>query len=49
MGKRKEEKKRLKKKAQFFYIEGHILNEKTGILEPYKKKVYWYPVGRCGT
>jgi hypothetical protein len=35
--------------SRFILIEGHKLNEKTGKLEPYKKKVYWYPHGRCGT
>ncbi len=47
MGRRKrKEKKDRKKEEQFFVIEGHVLNEKTGKLEPYHKKVYWYP-GSC--
>ncbi len=49
MGKRKrkrKEKKARREGAQFFVIEGHVLNEKTGKLEPYSKKVYWYP-GSC--
>jgi hypothetical protein len=37
---RKKKKKR-KKKGEFILIEGHKLNEKTGVLEPYKKKLYW--------
>lgn len=42
MGKRKEEKKHKKEKGDnFFIIEGEKLNEKTGKMEPYKKKVYW--------
>ena len=45
MGKRKEKKKRRKKGDNFFLIEGHKLNEKTGELEPYEKKVYWNPYG----
>lgn len=45
MGKRKEKKKRHRKGDSFFIIEGHKLNEKTGKLEPYSKKVYWNPHG----
>ena len=41
MGKRKEKKKRKQHSNDFFIIEGHVLNEKTGKLEPYRKKVYW--------
>ncbi len=44
MGKRKEKKLR-KKGYKFFIIEGHKLNEKTGKLEPFSKKVYWHPNG----
>lgn len=44
MSKRK--RKRRKKKPppfpdKFFIIEGQKLNEKTGVMEPYKKIVYW--------
>jgi len=39
-------KKKRKKKKQFILIEGHVLNEKTGKLDPYKKKVYWSNKGR---
>ncbi len=38
-------KKRKKKNRNFILIEGHKLNEKTGVLEPYKKKVYWQSHG----
>jgi hypothetical protein len=51
MGKRKDKKKRKENvpDSHFIVIEGHKLNEKTGILEPVKKKIRWYPDGRCGT
>lgn len=38
---RKKKNKKSKKHGPFFLIEGHKLNEETGKLEPYKKKVYW--------
>lgn len=34
-------KKHKRNRGPFFLIEGHKLNETTGKLEPYKKKVYW--------
>jgi hypothetical protein len=34
-------KKKSRKRRKFFFIEGSIRNEKTGKMEPYKKKVYW--------
>ena len=34
-------KKHKRNRGPFFLIEGHKLNEITGKLEPYKKKVYW--------
>lgn len=41
MGKRKKKQhKQNKKHREFILIEGHVLNEKTGELEPYLKKVY---------
>ena len=51
MGKRKDKKKGKDEvpDSHFILIEGHKLNEKTGKLEPYRKKVRWYPTGRCGT
>lgn len=45
VGKKKRKRKKLKltpkdpKRA--ILIEGHVLNEKTGVLEPYRKIVYW--------
>jgi len=49
MSKRRDKKKHKKEDdSHFILIEGHVLNEKTGVLEPYKKKLRWYPEGRCG-
>lgn len=47
MEKRKDKKKR-KHHGEYILIEGHKLNEKTGKLEPYSKKLYWNR-HRCGT
>jgi hypothetical protein len=49
VGKRKDKKRKEEVPAShYILIEGHVLNEKTGELEPYRKKVRWYPLGRCG-
>lgn len=50
MAKRKDKKRKEDvPDSHFIVIEGHKLNEKTGKLEPVKKKIRWYPTGRCGT
>lgn len=49
MSKKKKKAKENIPESHFILIEGQKLNEKTGELEPYKKKVRWYPNGRCGT
>lgn len=47
MSKRK--KKHKQHSDEYILIEGHKLNEKTGKLEPYSKKVYWNRHGRCAS
>jgi len=37
---KKKHKKKHKKHREYILIEGHVLNEKSGKLEPYTKKVY---------
>lgn len=46
MGKHKDKKKK-KHPGEYILIEGHKLNEKTGKLEPYSKRLYWNRHGRC--
>lgn len=41
----KKKKKSRKNRGPFILIEGHKLNEKTGKLEPYSKKVYYQDDG----
>lgn len=47
MGKQKRKKKRKWHSDDYILIEGHKLNEETGKLEPYYKKLYWNRHGRC--
>ena len=48
MSKRKK-KKRKWHSDEYILIEGHKLNEETGKLEPYVKKLYWNRHGRCAS
>ncbi len=41
MAKRKKKLKKFRDPNKFIIIEGNKLNEKTGVMEPYYKKVYW--------
>lgn len=47
MGKRK--RKRMRFSDEYILIEGQKLNEKTGKLEPYSKRLYWNQDGRSAS